>query len=139
MKKTILFLFLLAMIPALMVTAQGRKKKKAQAEENTLPPPKVWVGNIRTYYTCRDSILAKPMLVTDSPGCRVSGFTISLMAPGHDFYGPLHVNGWEFSDVQKETIKKWDYKDVTFYVQDIHLNCHETDATSPPFQLKFDH
>jgi hypothetical protein len=62
-----------------------------------------------------------------------------LQAPGHPFYGPLYAVGWEMTQTQKDVIKQWDYPDVTFYIQDIHLNCHEKDATSPPFQLKFDH
>ena len=134
MKKSLLFLLLL--LPALLSVAQHKKNKKEPAEGKY---PSVWVGNVRTYYTCRDSILANPMLVTDSVGCKVSMFTISLMAPGHDFYGPIHANGNEFTGQQKDLIKAWDYKDVTLYIQDVHLNCHETDAEAHPFQLKFDH
>ena len=126
-------LFILLMLSAIVSLAQKHKK---EPEEGTYP--RVWVGNIRSYYTCRDSILAKPMLVTDSVGCKVSGFTISLMAPGHDFYGPIHANGNEFTEQQKDLVKTWNYKEVTFYVQDIHLNCHETDAVAHPFQLRFD-
>ena len=133
MKKILLFLLLILFaVPSFA----GKHKKKKSVEDTY---PKVWVGNVRTYYTYRDSILANPMLVTDSVGCKVSGFTISLMAPGHDFYGPIHANGNEFTQQQKDLIKTWDYKDVTFYIQDIHLNCHETDAVAVPFQLKFDH
>ncbi len=132
MKKSLLFILL--MLPACVSFAQ--KKKSAPAEGKY---PNVWVGNVRSYYTYLDTILANPMLLTDSVGCKVSGFTISLMAPGHDFYGPIHANGNEFTQQQKDLIKTWDYKDVTFYVQDIHLNCHETDAVAHPFQLKFDH
>ena len=129
-------LIILLMLPALVSFAQKHKKSKALIEN---PYPRVWVGNVRTYYTSRDSILANPMLVTDSVGRKVSGFTISLMAPGHDFYGPIHANGNEFTQQQKDLVKAWDYKDVTFYIQDIHLNCHETDAVANSFQLKFDH
>ncbi len=133
MKKSLLFTALI--LPA--ITSFGQKKDKDAPAE--LPPPRVWVSNIHTYYTTRDSILAHPQLNTDSVGCRVSGFTISLQAPDHPFYGPLYAVGWEMTQTQKDVIKQWDYPDVTFYIQDIHLNCHEKDATSPPFQLKFDH
>lgn len=133
MKKNLLFILLL--LPSLI--SFGQHKKKNEPVEG--PYPRVWVGNVRTYYTSRDSILVNPMLVTDSVGCKVSGFTISLMAPGHDFYGPIHANGNEFTQQQKDLIKSWVYKDVTFYIQDIHLNCHETDAVAHPFQLKFDY
>ncbi len=132
MKKSLLLLLLV--LPAML--SFGQHKKKKQPVEGKYP--NVWLGNVRTYYTSRDSILVNPMLVTDSVGCRVSGFTISLMAPGHDFYGPIHANGWELTEGQRNLIKTWDYKDVTLYVQDIHLNCHETDAVANPFQLKFD-
>ncbi len=132
MKNSLLSLLLI--LSATVSFAQNKHKKLVEG-----PYPKVWVGNIRTWYTTRDSILANPTLVTDSVGCKVSGFTISLMAPGHDFYGPIHANGNEFTQQQKDLIKTWDYKDVTFYIQDIHLNCHETDAVANPFQLKFDH
>lgn len=135
MKKIILSLFLV--LPVL-ASAQHKNKKKKN-EPAALPPPRVRVGNIATYVTTREQILANPTLTTDSVGCRVSGFTISLSAPGHPFYGPLYAVGWEMTQVQKDVIKQWDYPDVTFYVQDIHLNCHETDATSPAFTLKFDH
>ena len=134
MRKSILFLLLI--LPSLVSTAQPGHKKKKTTEGAY---PRVWVGNVRTYYTSRDSILANPMLVTDSVGCKVSVFTISLMAPGHDFYGPIHANGNQFTQQQIDLIKGWDFKDVTLYIQDIHLNCHETDAVANPFQLKFDH
>ncbi len=133
-----LVLLLLLALPASSF-AQHKHKHKHDKEADAPPPPRVWVGNIHTYYTTRDSILAHPQLNTDSVGCRVSGFTISLQAPGHPFYGPLYAVGWEFTKVQKDVIQQWDYPEVTFYVQDIHLNCHEKDATSPPFQMRFDH
>lgn len=136
MKKTLLALLLIS--SSLFAHAHKHKHKK-EAADTFPPPPRVWVANIHTYYTTRDSILAKPMLSTDSVGCRVSGFTISLQAPGHDFYGPLYSNTWEMTEVQKNVIKQWDYPNVTMYIQDIHLNCHEKDATSPPFKLGFSH
>src|SRR4051812_45350076 len=136
MKKLLIIIAL--SVPALAATAQKHKKKNDNAD-NFPPPPRVWVANIHTWWTTRDSILSKPMLSTDSVGCRVSGFTISLQAPGRDFYGPLYSNTWEMTEVQKSVIKQWDYADVTLYVQDIHLNCHEKDATSPAFTLKFNH
>ncbi len=136
MKKTLIVL--LFIMPALCAHAQKHKHKK-DLIDNSPPPPRVWVANIHTWWTTRDSILAKPMLSTDSVGCRVSGFTISLQAPGHEFYGPLYSNTWEMTETQKGVIKQWDYNDVTMYVQDIHLNCHEKDATSPAFTLKFNH
>ena len=117
----------------------GQKKKKHNDEPPALPPPRVWVGHIYTYNTTREKILSEPKLTTDSVGCRVSGFTISLQAPGQPFYGPLYAVGEDFTQVQKDVIQKWDYPNVTFYIQDIHLNCHEKDATSPAFQLHFDH
>lgn len=129
-----LTLFLLLLTTPFLSVAQKKHKDKAP---DAPPPPRVWVGNIHTYYASRDSILAHPVLNTDSVGCRVSGFTISLQAPGQPFYGPLYAVGWEFTQVQKDVIAKWDYPDVTFYVQDIHLNCHEKDATSPPFQFMY--
>jgi hypothetical protein len=135
MKKLLLLLLLL--LPAFVVSAKHKhKKKKADAE---LPYPNVRIGNITTYYTTREAILANPILTTDSVGCRPSGFTVSLKAPGHEFFGPLYSNTWEMTQIQKDKIKEWDYKDVTLYIQDIHLNCHETDAVAHPFEVKFDH
>ncbi len=130
-------LITLMLVPAFSFAQNKQKKQKN--EPVAPPPPRVWVANIHTWHTSRDSILAKPELSTDSVGCRVSGFTISLQAPGHPFYGPLYAVGWEMTQVQKDVIRQWDYPDVTLYIQDIHLNCHEKDATSPAFQLKFDH
>jgi hypothetical protein len=137
MRNTFLLLVVLTLIPALSCVAQ--KKRKHKDVENPAPYPRVWIGNIHTYYTTRDSILAHPLLNTDSVGCRVSGFTVSLQAPGHPFFGPLYSNTWEMTQIQKDKIKEWDYKDVTLYIQDIHLNCHEKDATANPFSVKFDH
>ena len=131
MRKGILVLSLL--LTSIVSFAQKQKKEPVEG-----PYPRVWIGNVHTYYTYRDSILANPMLLTDSVGCKVSGFTISLQAPGHDFYGPIHANGNEFTQQQKDLVKAWDFKEVNFYVQDIHLNCHETDAVAHPFQVRFD-
>ncbi len=126
MVRSLLVLALL--LPVALVYGQKKKKEKKEA---TLPPPRVWIANIPSYNTTHDLLIANPFLITDSVGCKVSGFTISLSAPGQPFYGPLYVNGNEMSQVQKDVIKKWDYPHVTVHVQDIHLNCHETDATSP--------
>lgn len=131
MKKGFLILSLL--LSSVISLAQKHKKEPVEG-----PYPRVWIGNVHTYYTYRDSILANPMLMTDSVGCKVSGFTISLQAPDHPFYGPIHANGNEFTQQQKDLIKEWNYKEVTFFVQDIHLNCHETDAVAHPFQVRFD-
>ncbi len=135
MKKICLLLLLL--LPALISSAQHKQKKQKKAAE--LPYPNVWIGSIRTYYTTREAILSNPILTTDSVGCRVSGFTVSLQAPGHDFFGPLYSNTWEMTEIQKSKIKEWDYKDVTIFIQDIHLNCHEKDAVANPFSVKYDH
>ena len=133
MKKTLLLLLLIT--PSLLSYGQHRHKK----EPAELPLPRVWLGNIHTYYTTRDSILADPTLHTDSVGCRPSTFSISLQAPGHPFYGPIYATTPELTQAQKDLIKQWDYPDVTFYIQDIHLNCHEKDAVGNPITLKFSH
>ncbi|MES2702232.1 MAG: hypothetical protein V4649_06310 [Bacteroidota bacterium] len=121
--------------------AQSTKTKikiKNKQQETVLPPPRVWIKGISSYNTTHDLLVANPLLVTDSPGCRPSGFTVSLQAPGHDFYGPLYSNTWEMTEIQKGVIKTWGaYKNVTLYIQDIHLNCHERDATSPPLTYYF--
>ncbi len=144
MRQAFLFLISLLMLPSLMCIAQNRKSKKkindpTQTVSAVAPEPRVWIANIPTYNTTRADLLSNPFLITDSVGCKVSGFTLSLQAPGHDFYGPLYVNGNEFSDVQKEIIKKWDYENVTLFVQDIHLNCHESDARSSALKYFFSH
>jgi hypothetical protein len=135
MKKA-LFL-VVVMLPSLLLSAQTKQKKDKEKQAATLPPPRVWIPNIPSYTTTRDMVLANPMLVTDSVGCKVSGFTISLIAPGHDFYGPLYTNGFEMSEPQKDLIKSWNFPDVTMYVQDIHLNCHEQDARADALTYKF--
>lgn len=125
--KRLLLLTVLT-LPTLLTYAQKKKKEKT---DTPLPPPRVWIANIPSYNTTHDLMVANTTLITDSVGCKVSGFTISLSAPGQPFYGPLYVNGNEMSETQKTTIKKWDYPKVTVHIQDIHLNCHETDATTP--------
>lgn len=125
MKKVLLLLLV-----ALPFAASYAQNKKKQAE--VLPPPRVWIKNTSSWTLTADEVLAVPEMTTDSPGCRVSGFTVSVTAPGHPFYGPLYAVGWQMTDVQKGVIKQWgDYDDVILYIQDIHLNCHESDATSP--------
>jgi len=127
MKRALLLA--LICLPALLSYGQ-RKKDKKSAEP--LPPPRVWIANIPAYNTTYDMIIANPILTTDSVGCRVSLFSISLSAPGQPFYGPMHCVGWEMNESQKAAIVRWkDIKNVTLHIQDIHLNCHETDATSP--------
>lgn len=135
MKK--LLLLLAAGMPAPCAIAQhGRKAEKKEQ----LPPPRVWIKNTSAWTVTTDEILANPEMTTDSVGCRVSGFTVSLVAPGHPFYGPLYAVGWQMTDVQKGVIKQWkDYDSVTMYIQDIHMNCHESDATSPPITYKIKH
>ena len=128
----------LLLLLALPFTVHAQKQKK-QKKESEAPPPRVWVGNVRSYNTTREQILTNPKLVTDSAGCRVSGFTISLQAPGQPFYGPLWAVGEDMTQTQKDVIRQWDYPNVTVFIQDIHLNCHEKDATSPAFQLHYDH
>ncbi len=135
MKK--LFFLLILLLPAILSVGKQKHKKKKTEDESTYP--KVRLGNITTYYTTREAILANPILTTDSVGCRPSGFSVSLKAPGHDFFGPLYSNTWEMTQIQKDKIKEWDFKDVTLYIQDIHLNCHEQDAVAKPFEVKFDH
>jgi len=134
MKRALLVVLLL---PGLLASAQHKHKKHKAAPEGKYP--NVRIGNITTYYTTREAILANPILTTDSVGCRVSGFTVSLQAPGHDFFGPLYSTTWEMTAIQKQKIQEWDFKNVTLYIQDIHLNCHETDAVAHPFEVKFDH
>lgn len=134
MRKT----FLLALLIAPAILSYGQKHKKDKKQETVLPPPRVWIANIPSYNTTHELLVANTTLITDSVGCRVSGFTISLSAPGQPFYGPLYVNGNEESETQKGTIKKWaDIPKVTVHVQDIHLNCHETDATSPALEYTY--
>jgi len=133
MKRTLLLVALIA--PA--VLSYGQKHKKDKKEEAVLPPPRVWIANIPSYNTTHDMLVDNTLLITDSVGCKVSGFTISLTAPDQPFYGPLYVNGNEESETQKSTIKKWDYPKVTVHIQDIHLNCHETDAKSPALEYTY--
>jgi hypothetical protein len=99
--------------------------------------PRVWIKNVPSYNTSRDEILANPVLITDSPGCVVSGFTLSLQAKGQDFFGPLYAVGADFTDVQKAQIKKYVYPDVTVYIQDIHLNCNGQDTRSSALEYKY--
>ncbi len=133
MKKVSFLLVLL--LPALL--SFGQRKKKHKSEDEPLPPPRVWIADIPTYNTTHEYLKNAEYLTTDSVGCRVSSFTISLSAPGQPFYGPLHAVGWKLSETQKNTIAKWDYPNVTVHVQDIHLNCHEKDATSPALKYYY--
>jgi hypothetical protein len=119
------------------LVAQHKKHKK-ENEPAALPPPRVWITNIPAYNTTYDQIMANPMLITDSPGCKVSLFTISLEAPKEPFYGPLHCVGNTMNEMQRGAIERWkDKKNITLHVQDIHLNCHETDATSPALRYMY--
>jgi hypothetical protein len=131
-----LLTLLMFLLPAVVTFGQRHKKDKEE-EKQVLPPPRVWIANIPSYNTTHELMMANPFLVTDSVGCKVSGFTISLTAPGQPFYGPLYVNGNEMSETQKGVIKNWDYPNVTVHIQDIHLNCHETDATSPALRYTY--
>lgn len=135
-------IFLLVLLAGTTLLAYGqhksKNKEKSDKKVTVLPPPRVWIRGISSYTTTHDLLVANPFMITDSVGCKVSGFTVSLQAPGHDFYGPLYSNTWEMTEVQKGVIKTWGaYKNVTLYIQDIHLNCHETDATSPPLTYYF--
>lgn len=133
MKKTLLLAALA--LPALLSYGQ---KKKNQKEPDQLPPPRVWIANIPSYNTTYDLIMANPTLITDSVGCKVSLFSISLTAPGEPFYGPLHCVGNTMNEMQKGALERWkDKKNVTMHIQDIHLNCHETDATSPALRYMY--
>jgi|GEM_PF-3568514 len=128
---------LLALLCITTADAQRRKHRKHE-NDGVLPPPKVWIANIPTYNTTYDLIAANPMLITDSPGCKVSVFTISLTAPGEPFYGPFHAIGNTMNEMQRGAIERWkDKKNITLLVQDIHLNCHEKDATSPPLKYYY--
>lgn len=125
------------LLPALIASAQKKKGKK-EAEPMTLPPPRVWIANIPSYNTTYDMIMANPVLTTDSPGCRVSLFTISMSLPDGTFYGPMHCVGWTMNESQRAAIERWkDKKNITLHVQDIHLNCHESDATSPALRYTY--
>lgn len=120
------------------VSAQKKHKHHKQEEANVLPPPRVWVANIPDYTTTYEMVMANPTLITDSVGCKVSGFTISLAAPGQPFYGPLHCVGNTMNDMQKGALERWkDIPNITMHIQDIHLNCHETDATSPALRYYY--
>ena len=125
---------LILLLPTLLSYGQKNKHKH---DDEPLPPPRVWIADIPTYNTTHELMKKAHTLVTDSVGCRVSSFTISLSAPGQPFYGPLHAVGWEMTETQKGIIEKWDYPNVTVHVQDIHLNCHETDATSPALKYYY--
>ncbi len=134
MKRSVLFLFTLLLLPALFSYAKDKNKhKKKQA-----PLPVVRVGNINSYMTTRAEILANPKLTIDSP-CAIAGFSVSLIAPGHDFFGPLYAHGVDFTELQISKIKEWDYPNVTIYIEDIHCNCHEQDYAPPAIVLKYDH
>lgn len=141
MKKVLPVVVSLLLLPVLLSYGQKEKhkhKEKGHKGDGTLPPPRVWIANIGSYTTTRDMLLTNQTLITDSPGCVVSGFTMSLMAPGgHDFFGPLYAHGNEFSQIQKDKLKEWDFPNVTVYIQDIHLNCHNSDATSPALTYKY--
>jgi hypothetical protein len=121
----------------LVCYSKGRHNSGAPAPQSAVL--RVWISNIPSYTTTREQVLANALLVTDSVGCNVSGFTISMQAPGHDFYGPLYANGSALTDVQKDVIKKWDYPNSTLYVQDIHLNCNGQDVRAPALEYKYDH
>jgi hypothetical protein len=42
------------------------------------------------------------------------------------------------NESQRAAIERWkDNKDITLHIQDIHLNCHETDATSPALRYYY--
>lgn len=129
------FVALLLTAPVIAVHAQ---KKKHSSEPAELPPPRVWIANIPAYNTTYDMIMANPLLITDSPGCRVSLFSISLSAPNEPFYGPMHCVGDKMNESQRGAIERWkDKKNITLHIQDIHLNCHETDATSPALRYYY--
>lgn len=132
--KKVLLLAVMA-VPAFVTYGQ---KKKHKSEPEQLPPPRVWIANIPAYSTTYDMIMANPTLITDSVGCKVSLFSISLSAPGEPFYGPMHCVGNTMNEMQKGAIERWkDKKNITLHIQDIHLNCHETDATSPALRYTY--
>jgi hypothetical protein len=134
MKKLMLLLVIFLLIPSVFTYAKHKKKqKKSQAVL-----PVVRMGHINSYMTTREEILSMPKLTIDS-ACAIAGFSISLVAPGHDFFGPLYVHGDEMNDLQKGKIKEWDYPNVTIYIEDIHCNCHEQDFAPPAIVLKYDH
>lgn len=134
MKHSLLLLVLMATTSLTF----GQKKKSTESKSQVLPPPRVWIANIPAYNTTYDQIMANPLLVTDSVGCKVSLFSISLSAPGEPFYGPIHCVGNTMNESQRGAIERWkDKKNITLHVQDIHLNCHETDATSPALKYYY--
>lgn len=131
-------ILMMAVLTAGSAHAQKKHKHKKHEEADVLPPPRVWIANIPDYTTSYEMIKENPMLTTDSVGCKVSGFTISLAAPGQPFYGPLHCVGNTMNDMQKGALERWkDIRNVTMHIQDIHLNCHETDATSPALRYYY--
>ena len=136
MRKLLLFVFLLLSVPMVFCYAKDKNKKKKDAAKPALPI--VRVGTINSYMTTRAEILSNPKLTIDSP-CAIAGFSVSLIAPGHDFFGPLYAHGVDFTEIQLAKIKEWDYPNVTVYIEDIHCNCHEQDYAPPAIVLKYDH
>ena len=136
MKKLALLLLMLLLMPAVFSYAKHKQKKKQKKNQPVLPV--VRMGNINSYMTTRAEILSNPKLTIDSP-CAIAGFSVSLVAPGHDFFGPLYVHGAEMNEFQIGKIKEWDYPNVTIYIEDIHCNCHEQDYAPPAIVLKYDH
>ena len=134
MKKSILFVLMMLVLPAVFLYAKDKNKHKKKTQGPVLPV--VRVGNINSYLTTREEILANPRLTIDSP-CAIAGFSVSLEAPGHDFFGPLYVHGTDMNDLQIGKIREWDYPNVTIYIEDIHCNCHEQDYAPPAIVLKY--
>lgn len=134
MKKLMLVLSIL-FVPFVFSYAGDKQSKKKKPEP---AKPIVRVGTINSYLTTRAEILSNPKLTIDSP-CAIAGFSVSLVAPGHDFFGPLYAHGVDFTDLQIAKIKEWDYPNVTIYIEDIHCNCHEQDYAPNAIVLKYDH
>jgi hypothetical protein len=132
--KLLAFFAALLFIPVAFSSAKDKHKHKKKSPVL----PVVRVGNINSYMTTRAEILANPRLTIDSP-CAIAGFSVSLIAPGHDFFGPIYAHGTDFTEQQISLIKEWDYPHVTLYIEDIHCNCHEQDYAPPAIVLKFDH
>ena len=137
MRKLTFIVTILLLTPFIFSYA-GDKNKKKKATKAEPAKPIVRVGSINSYMTTRAEILSNPKLTIDSP-CAIAGFSVSLVAPGHDFFGPLYAHGVDFTDIQLAKIKEWDYPNVTVYIEDIHCNCHEQDYAPPAIVLKYDH
>jgi hypothetical protein len=102
-----------------------------------LPAPKLINGKSDVVYATPAQLVANGQFVSSQPGCKVTGYTFSILPNGADFIGPYTVSGAAFSPKLVSFFKDPNNKKGRLFFEKITTTCDGAGNSAEPIAVRY--